>query len=56
MVLKGSASYFTMAVFFSLLIVSPAGAGALILYELATPDLPLDRQIRSGTRNSIRLE
>jgi long-chain fatty acid transport protein len=39
MVLKGSASYFTMAVFFSLLIVSPAGAGALILYELGTPDL-----------------
>jgi hypothetical protein len=37
--LKGPGSYFAMAVFFSLLIVSPAGAGALILYELGTPDL-----------------
>jgi uncharacterized protein YcsI (UPF0317 family) len=48
MVLKGSASYFTMAVFFPLLIVSPAGAGALILYELGTPDLGTAGFLRVG--------
>jgi long-chain fatty acid transport protein len=39
MVMKGSGLYITIAVLFSLLIVAPARAGGLILYELGTSDL-----------------